>query len=83
MARAEDEIHVLGDPRVGVNRAYAVILLLARVVVKLGPLEGEQIDERIIEQLFTADLAFLQDLYREINGVAIATQTCPHCGGDV
>ncbi len=83
MARAEDEIHVLGDARVAANRAYAVVLLIARVVVRLGPLEGDAIDESLIEQLFSADLAHLQDRYREINGVGIETRICPHCGGEV
>lgn len=67
LATARDEVSVLGDPRVQANRAYAVILLLSRVVVQLGELEGAGIDEGVIEDLFTVDLAYLQARYREIN----------------
>jgi len=81
LARADDEVGVLGDPRVASHRAYAVILLLSRCIVRLGSLEGDAIDERVVENLFSADLAYLQERYREINGVAIEAKTCPHCGG--
>lgn len=47
------------------NPAYLVIILLARVITRLGSLEA--IDTSVIENLFAADLAFLQDLYRKIN----------------
>jgi len=67
LATARDEISVLGDPRVQANRAYAVILLLARVVVQLGELGEDEIDESVIENLYSSDLAHLQNLYREIN----------------
>jgi hypothetical protein len=65
LATAMDEIAPLRDPRVRANQAYLVIILLSRVVTKLGTLE--MIDTGIIENLFSADLAFLQDLYRQIN----------------
>ncbi|MEM7231834.1 MAG: hypothetical protein AAF517_06660 [Planctomycetota bacterium] len=67
LATAKDEIAVLGDARVRANRAYSVILLLSRVVVRLGPLEGDEISDEVIENLFSSDLAYLQSLYREIN----------------
>lgn len=65
LATAMDEIAPLRDPRVRANQAYLVIILLARVVTKLGTIEA--IDTGVIENLFSADLAFLQDLYRKIN----------------
>lgn len=80
LATAADEILPLKDPRVQQNPAYISIILLARVVTKLGSLPA--IDTRVIEKLFTVDLAFLQDLYQRINQIdAPAIQTiCPHCG---
>ena len=67
LATAIDEIAPLRDPRVRANQAYLVIILLARVVTKLGTLES--IDTGVIENMFSADLAYLQDFYRRINEV--------------
>jgi len=69
LATALDEIAPLRDPRVRSNQAYLVIILLARVITKLGTLEI--IDTGTIENLFSADLAFLQDFYRKINEVSL------------
>ncbi len=65
LATAMDEIAPLRDPRVRANQAYLVIILLARVITKLGTVEV--IDTGVIENLFSADLAYLQDFYRKIN----------------
>lgn len=65
LATAMDEIAPLRDPRVRANQAYLVIILLSRVITQLGSLEV--IDTGVIENLFSADLAFLQDFYRRIN----------------
>lgn len=67
LATAMDEIAPLRDPRVRNNQAYLVIILLARVITQLGTVEV--IDTEVIENLFSADLAFLQDFYRKINEV--------------
>ena len=84
LASAGDEVLLLEDPRVRGNRAYLVILLLSRVVVRLGPLEGDAITPECIERLFAADLAFLQQFYRRINGLEEeSVDRCPHCGGDL
>ncbi|GIV97436.1 MAG: hypothetical protein KatS3mg057_2093 [Herpetosiphonaceae bacterium] len=79
MATAMDEIAPLRDPRVQQNQAYLVILLLSRVITKLGDLD--QITPNIIEGLFSADLAYLQDFYRRINetGSSLIEVVCPHC----
>lgn len=79
MATARDEIQPLSDPRVRHNEAYLTVILLSRVVTRLGTLE--RIDPSIVEGLFATDLAFLQDLYRRINqeGHTRAAVTCPHC----
>jgi len=66
LATARDEIEPLRDPRVtGPDDPYLTILVLSRVVTELGSLR--QITVREIENLFAADLAFLQDLYGIIN----------------
>ena len=80
LATAADEILPLKDPRVQGNPAYLVVILLSRVVTRLGELE--EINPKVIEELFAADLAYLQDFYNRINGngrTGLAV-TCPHCG---
>lgn len=68
LATAMDEIAPLRDPRVRANQAYLVIILLSRVITQLGTVEV--IDTGVVENMFSADLAFLQDFYRQINEVA-------------
>jgi hypothetical protein len=79
LATAKDEIAPLQDYRVQSNRAYLVIILLSRVIIKLGELR--QIDTDVIENLFSADLAYLQEFYRKINeeGSAKVHAACPSC----
>lgn len=80
LATAADEIYPLKDPRVQTWPAYLIVILLARVVVRLGTLR--EINAGVIEGLFSEDLAYLQDLYNRINGLtprAMAVR-CPHCG---
>jgi len=67
LSRAIDEIVPLRDPRVQANPAYATVIILARVITQLGSLE--EVSPAVIENLFAADLAYLQDFYREINGL--------------
>jgi hypothetical protein len=79
LATAADEILPLKDPRVQKNPSYLVVILLSRVVTRL---EGvKQISPNTIENLYAADLAYLQDLYNQINQVDGAHQpvTCPQC----
>lgn len=80
LATAMDEIAPLRDPRVRENQAYLTILILSRVITKLGDLV--EVNTNTIERLFTADLAYLQDFYRRINsnGSEAQTVTCPNCG---
>jgi hypothetical protein len=78
LATAADEILPLKDPRVQKNPAYLSVILLSRVITKLGGVEP--IAPNVIEGLFAADLAHLQDLYNEINRVDQDTAvTCPAC----
>jgi hypothetical protein len=79
LATAFDEIAPLKDPRVINNPGYLLIILLARVITRLGTLD--HINPKVIEGLFAADLAYLQDLYTRINGTGhtrVRAQ-CPHC----
>ncbi|MBN1177970.1 MAG: phage tail assembly protein [Anaerolineae bacterium] len=79
LATAMDEITPLNDMRVQANEAYLVIVLLARVITRLGSLP--HINTSIIENLFAADLAYLQEFYRQINESGKTTRPvrCPHC----
>ena len=77
-ATAADEILPLKDPRVQGNQAYVIIILLSRVVTRLGGLPV--INPKTIEALFATDLAFLQDLYNRINQLREVDSACPHCG---
>lgn len=79
LATAADEILPLRDQRVQQNAGYLSIILLSRVVTKLGTLPA--INTRVIENLFTMDLAYLQDMYQRINMSEMPKYkvSCPHC----
>jgi hypothetical protein len=80
LATARDELVPLRDDRVRENPAYLTVVLLGRVVTRLGTVTD--IHAGTMENLFAADLAFLQDLYRRVNqeGHTRAAVTCPECG---
>jgi len=82
LSTAFDEIAPLKDPRVQSNPGYLVIILLSRVITRLGSLEF--INPKVIEGLFSADFMFLQGFYRRINeqGHARLHVACPHCQGE-
>lgn len=65
LATAADEILPLRDPRVQQNQAYLAIIVLARVITKLGDLPD--IDTKVIEGLYASDLDYLQRLYEHVN----------------
>jgi hypothetical protein len=79
LATAMDEIAPLRDMRVRNNQAYLSIVLLSRVITRLGSLPN--ISTSVIEDLYVADLAYLQALYRHLNeeGKSVITITCPEC----
>ncbi len=79
LATAADEILPLKDPRVQANPAYLTVILLSRVIIKLGDLPV--IDTKVIENLFASDLSYLQDFYSRINesGQLKSRATCPKC----
>ena len=79
IANAKDEIAPLNDLRVQRNRAYLIIVLLSRVVSRLGNLS--EVNTTVIENLFAADLRFLEEMYNRINeDEAMVEVTCPECG---
>lgn len=79
LATAADEILPLKDPRVQSNPAYLSVILLSRVITKLGGLDS--ITTRNIENLFIGDMTYLQDLYQRINesGSNVIKTVCPKC----
>jgi hypothetical protein len=79
LATAADEILPLKDGRVQSNQAYLIIILLSRVITKLGGVD--QINPKVIEGLYAADLSYLQEFYNRINrsGKAAVGTTCPKC----
>ena len=83
LATAGDEISATRDPRVLTNPSYLTIAILAKVIIEI---EGIQtVVPTIIEKLFTADLAFLQDMYQRINDIEppVMRSVCPHCGKEM
>jgi hypothetical protein len=84
LATAADEILPLKDPRVQQNPGYLIIILLSRVITRLGDVNGDEISPGVIEKLFASDLAYLQEFYQKINGdgnISVKTK-CPDCGHD-
>jgi hypothetical protein len=79
LATAMDEIAPLRDLRVKSNQAYLAVLLLAQVITKLGSLS--EVNTGVVENLYSADFAYLQDFYRRINedGTTKIPAACPEC----
>ncbi|NLV86836.1 MAG: phage tail assembly protein [Clostridiales bacterium] len=80
LATAGDEIAATRDPRVLSNPSYLTIVILSSVITEL---EGmDTVVPNIVERFFTADLAFLQDMYQRINSIEPPKMTvvCPDCG---
>ena len=80
LAVALDEVEPLRDPRVQANQAYLSILLLSRVVTRLGAISP--VPPTVVAGLFSADFAYLQDLYVRVNdaGDGLVETECPQCG---
>lgn len=79
-ATALDEVEPLRDPRVRSNEAYLSILLLSRVITRLGTMHP--VSPALIEQLFATDFVYLQELYARVNDVdaGLIETACPACG---
>lgn len=79
LATARDEVEVAGDPRVRANEAYAPIVLLGRVVTRLGGVST--IGPALIERLYAADFGYLQAMFVRLNdaGEQLVETECPAC----
>jgi hypothetical protein len=79
LATAFDEIAPLRDGRVQSNPGYIGVIMLSRVVLRIGHVD--QVNPKVIENLFAADFAFLEDMYRRVNaqGHNHIGVTCPEC----
>jgi hypothetical protein len=79
LATARDEIEPLRDPEVRQNEAYLTVLLLSRVVTRVG--DVQDVTPEVIEGLYAADFDHLQRLYERLNtdGEAVGSVTCPSC----
>ncbi len=79
-AIALDEVAPLQDARVRGNQAYLSILLLSRVVTRLGDISP--VGPAVVERLFATDFIYLQDLYVRVNdaGASLVETECPTCG---
>ena len=79
LSTARDELVPLRDVRVQENPAFLSVVLLGRVITRLGTVP--MVHDGIVENMFASDLAFLQDFYRQINaeGHTRAAVECPHC----
>lgn len=80
LATAGDEIAATRDPRVLANPSYLTIVVLSTVITELEGLDA--VIPSTVERFFTADLAFLQDMYQRVNNVEPPTMqaVCPDCG---
>lgn len=85
LATAADEILPLKDPRVQSNPAYLTVIVLSRVITKLGGLPD--VNPRIVENLYASDVSFLQSLYQRINtngnGNGHKKVCCPNCNEEI
>lgn len=80
LATAYDEVQPLEDPRVIANQAYLGILVLSRVITRIGSID--HVSPALIERLFSSDYSFLQEFYLQVNdsGPDIVETQCPDCG---
>jgi hypothetical protein len=79
LATARDEIEPLRAAEVRQNEAYLTVLLLSRVVTRLG--DVPEVTPDVVENLFASDFDHLQRLYERLNtdGEAVGAVTCPSC----
>lgn|SRR5512143_785686 len=80
LSTALDELEAMRDPRVRTNDAYLSVLLLSRVLLRIGDIEP--VDPGTVERLFSADFVYLQELFVRLNdvGANVVETECPTCG---
>ncbi|MDA0366324.1 MAG: hypothetical protein O3B31_06520 [Chloroflexi bacterium] len=72
LATARDEIEPLRDARVKENEAYLTVIVLSRTITTLGSVP--RMTPKVVEGMFSSDLAYLQDFYTRINFGGAAEQ---------
>ena len=79
LATARDEIEPLRSAEVRQNEAYLSVLLLSRVVTRIGNVT--EVTPDMVENLFASDFDHLQRLYERLNtdGESVGAVTCPAC----
>lgn len=79
LSTARDELIPLRDVRVRENPPFLSVVLLGRVITRLGTLP--EVNDGIVENMFASDIAFLQDFYQQVNaeGHTRAAVVCPSC----
>ena len=79
LATAKDELHVQSAPSVKQNPAYEFLVMLSRVVLRLGNLSSVSLG--LLEQLTIRDIAYLREFYSQVNqqGSSHISAECPHC----
>lgn len=82
LANAGDEINAMNNKLAQKNPDYMSVLLLAAVIVRLDG--ADAVTPELIEKLYAADFAFLQNMYRTINEAddPVIRVQCPYCGKD-
>jgi hypothetical protein len=79
LATALDEIAPLRDERVVANNAYLAVIVLSRVITRLGSLST--VTPKTVELLFASDVEYLQQLYNRLNygDQQSFSVSCPGC----
>jgi hypothetical protein len=79
LSTARDELAVQKDRQAQRDSVYGELVMLARVITQLGSLSV--VTPELLENLFSADLAYLRELYNRINqqGEAAIPVQCPEC----
>jgi hypothetical protein len=79
LATARDEIEPLRDAEVRANEAYLTVLLLSRVITRIGTVD--HVGPELVEGLYASDFDHLQRLYERINtdGEPVGVVACPDC----
>lgn len=80
LARVRDILQIYEDARVKELPSYFYVVLLSRVVTRLG--NHRMVNARIIEELHPEDFAFLVDFFNEVNHrvISMLPIECTHCG---
>lgn len=80
LAKIKDILAIYKDIRIKENPSYFYVILLAKVLVRLG--NYKMINAKIIESLSPKDFVFLIDFFNEINHQLISNvpMECHHCG---